>query len=175
MTGAHPPFSGVLRRLRRRVAALAALCALGSLTGCYTFSGATLPGYLKTVRIHPVQNRTLDPAFAEQFMREVVRGFEERSSLRAVNTGGDCDLQITLEKYSHAPYLTSGKVTDFRLDVSASVRFYDQVKKELIYEEKNLPGFASYSVDKGETEADGQAVVIEAMVALLLDKTVSGW
>lgn len=149
---------------------------LWSFPGCYTFSGTTLPGHLKTIQINPAINQTLDPALAERLTQAVIRGFENRSSLRAVNENGHCELKLVLSTYSHTPYNTSGSdVTDYRIDLSVAVQFYDHIKDKILFEEKSLPGFATYSIVKAQTELDGQKLAIDNIVELILDNTISGW
>lgn len=145
-------------------------------SGCYTFSGTTLPGHLKTIKINPVINQTLDPILAENLTQELVRGFQSRSSLRQVNTDGHSELTVTLTSFTRSPYTTSGAaVTAYQLNLVAAVKFYDHVKGQMIYEEPKLPGYAIFDINRGETESQGLSKAVSEMVNLILDKTVSGW
>ncbi len=146
------------------------------LSGCYTFTGTTLPGHLKTIQVEPVVNQTLDPILAERLTRALIDGFQGRSALRAVNQNGHCLLVTTLKTYTHEIYNTSGQdVIDYRIDISASVRFVDVVKNKVLFEEENLPGFGTYSIRDNQTESTGQQAAIENLVDLILDNTISGW
>ncbi|MFC1584699.1 LptE family protein [Fibrobacterota bacterium] len=146
------------------------------LTGCYTFTGTTLPSHLKTIHVEPVINQTLDPVLAEKLTKAIIDGFRSKSSLRAVNKNAHCQLTAILKSYSHDVHNTSGAdVTEYRIDISVQVRFHDNVKNETIFEEENLPGFATYAVKKGETEASGQQLAIDNIVEIILDNTISGW
>ncbi|MEO6098039.1 MAG: hypothetical protein ABIW76_21195, partial [Fibrobacteria bacterium] len=94
----------------RHAAALAWLLAVALLffaAGCYSFSGTTLPTHLKTVRIDPVGNRTLESALADRITQGLEEGFRSRSNLRKVNEGGDAELICILTDYSHRPQTTS--------------------------------------------------------------------
>lgn len=146
------------------------------LWGCYSFSGTTLPAHLRTVRIPPVGNRTLESALADRVTQGLEDGFRRRSNLRRVNDGGDAELICTLTDYRHSPQSTSGdKVTSYRVDILASIRFVDRVKGDTLYQDDRVPGFGEYHVERGQTEQVGQAIAIENLVKVVLDNTVSGW
>jgi hypothetical protein len=40
------------------------------LAGCYSFSGSTLPSHLRTIQIHPVENKTLEDSLPDRVTRE---------------------------------------------------------------------------------------------------------
>lgn len=168
--------ASLLRLLPRAAAAgLAGLC-LALLGGCYSFSGTTLPPHLRTIHILPVVNRTLESSLADRVTQGLADGFSKRSNLRRVNDDGDAELLCVLTDYSHRPQSTSGeKVTSYRVDILASIRFVDRVKGDTLYKDDRVPGFGQYFIDRGENEATGQAQAIESLVKVVLDNTVSGW
>ncbi len=147
-----------------------------ALAGCYSFSGTTLPKHLRTVRIDPVGNKTLESALADQITQGLEEGFRSRSNLRKVNDGGDAELVCILTDYSHRPQTTSGAtVTSYRVDMLVSVLFIDRVKGDTLYKDDHVPGYGTYAVDKGETEETGKKLAVESMVKVILDNSVSGW
>jgi hypothetical protein len=166
-------------RFRTSATAAALACLLAAsliLGGCYSFSGTTLPSHLKTVRIDPVGNRTLESALADQITQGLEEGFRSRSNLRKVNDGGDAELICILTDYSHRPQSTSGStVTSYRVDMLVSVRFIDKVKGDTLYKDDHVPGYGLYAVDKGETEETGKKQAVENLVKVVLDNSVSGW
>lgn len=157
------------------LAALLGWAAL-ALSGCYSFSGTTLPSHLRSIRIPPVANKTLEPDIADRVTRGLEDGFRRRSNLRRVNEGGDAELICTLTDYSHRPLTTSGdRVTTYRVDMMVAVLFVDRVKGDTLYKDDRVPGFGQYSIDKGETEETGQRLALESLVKVVLDNTVSAW
>ena len=175
------PRAPVLSGTRGAWGALAALftalfLAVSALAGCYSFSGTTLPGHLRTVRIDPVANRTLESALADRITQGLEEGFRSRSNLRKVNEGGDAELICVLTDYSHRPQITSGAtVTSYRVDILVSVRFVDRVKGDTLYKDDHVPGYGLYAVDKGETEETGKRQAVESLIKVVLDNSVSGW
>ncbi|MDB5051660.1 MAG: hypothetical protein JWO30_4731 [Fibrobacteres bacterium] len=158
-----------------RLLSLPAAAALLA-AGCYSFSGTTLPAHLRTVRIDPVENKTLESALADQITQGLEEGFRSRSNLRKVNEGGDAELRCVLTDYSHRPQTTSGAtVTSYRVDLLVSVLFIDRVKGDTLYKDDHVPGYGTYAVDKGETEETGKRLAVESLVKVVLDNSVSGW
>jgi hypothetical protein len=152
------------------------LSTLAVLTGCYSFSGSTLPSHLRTLRIYPIENRTLEAALPDRIYLGLQDGFRSRSSLRPVNTNADAELYGTLVQYSHVPLTTSGSnVTQWRVDILVKAVFIDRVKGDTLYADDRIPGYAAYTPDLGETEETGRARAIESVVKVVLDNTVLAW
>ncbi|HLP40952.1 MAG TPA: hypothetical protein VK465_05555, partial [Fibrobacteria bacterium] len=57
----------------------ALLAGLAVLSGCYSFSGSTLPAHLRTIHIPQAQNRTLKPELADRVTRGLEEGFRNRT------------------------------------------------------------------------------------------------
>jgi hypothetical protein len=159
-----------------RVAPWFALTCLMGFSGCYTFSGTTLPVQLRTMRILPVENQTLESALPDRIAQGLEEGFRQRTNLRRVNEGGDAELTTVLKSYAHRAQSVSGdKISTYRVDLLLSVVFVDRVHDDTLYKEDQVPGYGFYSIDKGETEEAGQKLAIESAVKVILDHAVSGW
>ncbi len=164
------------QQISKQVFLFSMLASLFCFIGCYTFSGTTLPAHLKTVLIQPAENQTLEPVLADDLTKALMEGFRVRSNLRQLNAGGDCELNVTLKQYSHrALSLSQDLVTSYRIDLILSVKFMDKVKNQILYEETNLPSYAQYSPQAGETETLGKQRAVESAVKVILDNTVAGW
>ena len=156
------------------LALIPGLCLL--LTGCYSFSGSTLPAHLRTLRIHAVENRTLESSLPDRILRGLQDGFRSRSNLRQVNGAADAELFGTVTQYSHEPQSTAGSsVTTWRVDILFKAVFIDRVRGDTLYSDNGIPGYGYYSPDAGETEETGRAKAIDALVKVVLDNTVSAW
>jgi len=146
------------------------------LVGCYTFSGTTLPAHLRTLRIKPIENKTLESSLPDRIAQGLEEGFRQRTSLRRVNEGGDAELVSVLKSYSHRPQSVSGdKVTSYRVDILMGVVFLDRVKGDTIYKDDQVQGYGAYQIEIGQTEETGQKLAVENLVKVVLDHTVSGW
>jgi hypothetical protein len=165
----------ILKRSKVQRVLLGAYCLFG-LFGCYTFSGSTLPSHLRTVNVLPIDNKTLQPALAQDLRQAVIDGFNRSSSMRLVPSRGNCDLKLVLKSYDQKPFNISGNdITDYQINLVVGVEFIDNVKNEILFQEENLPGYATYSVTSGETETTGKERAVSALVETILDNTVSGW
>ncbi len=152
------------------------VAAAAFLAGCYSFSGSTLPPHLRTLQIHPVENRTLEPAVPDRIHRGLQDGFRTRSNLRQVNQDADVELYGTLLQYTHAPQSTAGAaVTTWRVDILFSAVFVDRVRGDTLYKDDRIPGYAFYTPDIGETEETGRTRAVESLVNVVLDNTVLAW
>lgn len=146
------------------------------LTGCYSFSGSTLPSHLRTIQIHPVENKTLQAALPDRVTRGLQDGFRSRSNLRQVNQNGNAELFGTLIQYSHTPQSTAGAdVTTWRVDILFKAMFVDRVRGDTLYNNAAVQGYGAYTPDKGETEETGQARAIANLVQTIVDNTVLAW
>jgi hypothetical protein len=158
------------------VSLLVLVLVASALTGCYSFSGSTLPAHLKTLQIHPVENRTLESSLSDRIFLGLQEGFRSRSSLRPVNGGADAELYGTLLQYSQQPLSTSGtNVTQWRVDIIFKAVFVDRVRGDTLYADDRIPGYATYTPDLGETEEIGRTRAIEKLVKTVLDQTVLAW
>ena len=147
-----------------------------SFTGCYSFSGSTLPSHLRTLRVYPVENRTLEPTLPDRIFRDLQDGFRSRSSLRPVNSAADAELYGTLLQYTHQPQSTAGSsVTTWRVDILFRAVFVDRVRGDTLYADDRIPGYGFYTPDNGETEETGRARAVENLVKVVLDNTVLAW
>ena len=155
-----------------------ALCAF-SLVGCYSFTASTLPSHIKTVQIHEVDNKTLDPVLGNVLRDSIVRMFKENAGgVRLVNENANADFELTLLSYTNKPenYNTSDQVETYRVTMKVNVRFYDNVKDKLIYEGKNLSADGVYDVLKNESEdRHGQARAIEKLQDLIITNALAKW
>ena len=154
----------------------AALTAAFALTGCYSFSGSTLPTHLRTLQIFPVENRTLEAGLPDRVARGLQDGFRSRSNLRQVNQNGNAELYGTVMQYSHTPQSTAGtNVTTWRVDILFRAVFVDKVRGDTLYNNPQIQGYGAYTPDNGETEETGRARAIEDLVKTIVDNTVLAW
>ena len=159
--------------------ACAVLVVAGVLTGCYSFTASTLPSHIKTVQIHEVEDKTLDPVLANNIHTAVVEMFKKNAGgVRLVNEDANADFQITLLSYTNKPenYNSNSDVETYRVTIRVTVKFYDNVKERIIYENKSLSAEGVYDVQKNEAEdRHGQARAIEKLQDLIIANALAKW
>ena len=151
----------------------------GLLAGCYSFTASTLPSHIKTVQIHEVEDKTLDPVLANNIHTAVVDMFKKNAGgVRLVNENANADFEITLLSYTNKPenYNSNSDVETYRVTIRVSVKFYDNVKDRIIYESKSLSADGTYDIQKNESEdRHGQARAIEKMQDLIVSNALAKW
>ena len=151
----------------------------GLLSGCYSFTASTLPSHIKTVKIHEVEDKTLDPVLANNIRAGVLEMFRKNAGgVRVVNDNANADFEMTLLSYTNKPenYNSSSDVETYRVTIRVSVKFYDNVKERVIYESKSLSAEGTYDVQANETEdRHGQTRAIEKLQDLIITTALAKW
>jgi len=159
--------------------ALVAGALMCVLAGCYSFTASTLPSHIKTVQIHDVEDKVLDPVLANDIHTAVVEMFKKNAGgVRLVNEEANADFEITLLSYTNKPenYNSNSDVETYRVSIRVSVKFYDNVKERIIYENKSLSADGVYDVQKNEAEdRHGQARAIEKLQDLIIANALAKW
>ncbi|MFW5775386.1 MAG: LPS assembly lipoprotein LptE [Chitinivibrionales bacterium] len=157
-----------------------ALCALWSVgCGVYTFSGSTLPQYLKSVDIPLFVNKSLQPDIAEQITEQVNAEVLESNLLRIVSEDGDATLQGAVLSYSNDPYTYESEdvravdVEEYVVNIRVQIEFIDNVKNEPLFE-GIVEGEGVYDFEN-ETEEIGRERAIDDIVEQVLNQSVQGW
>lgn len=155
------------------------LLATLALSGCYSFTASTLPSHIKTVNIHEVEDKTLDPVLANDIHTAVVDMFRKNAGgVRLVNEEASADFEISLLSYTNKPenYNSNSDVETYRVTIRVSVKFYDNVKDRIIYESKSLSADGTYDVASNETEdRHGQKRAIEKLQDLIISNALAKW
>ena len=151
----------------------------GLLSGCYSFTASTLPSHIKTVRIHEVEDKTLDPVLANNIREGVVEMFRKNAGgVRLVTGDATADFEMTLLSYTNKPenYTSGSEVETYRVTMKVNVRFFDNVTEKMIYKGENLSADGTYDVLQNETEdRHGQARAIEKLQDLIVANALAKW
>jgi hypothetical protein len=166
------------RQLLINVGVLAAAVAIAG-CGVYTFSGSTLPGYLKTVDIPLFGNQSLQPDVAEELTTELNTQILSSNLLRIVAADGDATIQGRVVGYTHNPYTYGAEgfrdvtVTQYAVSISVDVTFMDNRKNEPLYKGV-VKGEGIYNLDS-ENEDTGRRRAIEEVIEQILQNSVQSW
>ncbi|PWJ62507.1 MULTISPECIES: LptE family protein [unclassified Fibrobacter] len=171
----------MLKSLRTSQALLFVFLALcvTFLSGCYSFTASTLPSHIKTVNIHEVDDKTMDAVLANDIRAAVLDMFKKNAGgVRVVNGEAHSDFEITLLSYTNKPmdYNSNSDVETYRVTIRVGVKFYDNVKERIIYENKSLSAEGTYDVQANETEdRHGQKRAIEKLQDLIITNALAKW
>ena len=67
------------RNKSRLLSFVAATLFVFFLSGCYSFTASTLPSHIKTVKIHEVEDKTMDPVLANNIRAGVLDMFKKNA------------------------------------------------------------------------------------------------
>ncbi|MCL2101523.1 MAG: LPS assembly lipoprotein LptE [Fibromonadales bacterium] len=149
------------------------------LLSCYSFTATTLPAHIRTVNIADVDYRSFDPVIGNRLkdgLRELFR--INAPAVRIINDNADADFTVALLSYSNRPeaHSSSATVETYRVTMGVSVSFYDNVRKKMIYENRNVQAIGSYDVQKNESEAmHGQERAIRALQEIIVANALAKW
>ena len=169
-----------MKKLRvKSILILFLMASLGGVFGWYSFTASTLPSHIKTVQIHEVDNKTLDPVLGNTLKDSVEKMFRKNAGgVRLVNSDADADFELTLLSYTNKPenYTSSSEVETYRVTMKVNVRFYDNVKEKMIYKGENLSADGTYDVLQNETEdRHGQSRAIAKLQDLIIANALAKW
>ncbi len=146
--------------------------------GVYTFSG-NVPGHLKTMAIMNFENQTAEFGIVELLFDTIEEEFRSDNSLKITDVkNADSIISGVITNISDVPstYDANETVQEYKITVTALVRFEDRVKGTVVWEE-NLSGYGIYPFSGGSS-AERDKGIEEAVSKLsqdILNKTVSGW
>ncbi len=157
--------------------ALLVLVSAGMGCGIYSVKGSMAP-HLKTVAVPLFDNRTAEFRVAEDLTDAVISSFTRDNSLKIADRGAaDVLVEGTIVQIDEraGAFDQSESVQDMKIYLSVQIKCTDQVKRELLWQER-LTHFGSFDPSQGP-EARNEAL-IEAMDKVsqdVLNKTVANW
>lgn len=155
------------------------VCIVFLKCGVYTFSGSTLPSYLKTVTIPLFINKSLQPEVAEYITSELSKKIEDDNILRPVSRDGDAIIEGKVLTYTNKPHIYDSKsfrdvdVSSYAVTISVEIEFMDNKKDKALYK-GTVTEEGIYDFEK-ETEEDGRRRAIEKIINKILQKSIQSW
>ena len=149
------------------------------LWGCYSFTGGSVPGHLKTLNISNVNDLSSfgNPEYKDLLTQSIIDNFQKDNSFNLVETGGDARLNVSISSIRETPIAVSpGELeTERRVDVVCEAEFFDVVKQKSVFK-KSFPNNKVYSVSEGQVGRDSAIrEVIGRLAEDILLAVVSGW
>jgi hypothetical protein len=169
-------------RLQVFAAALVSV-ALGAASCAYTTSTALLPSHLKTVAVPVFENGTTEYTLEQEVTDAVIARFVADNHLRVVDErSADSVIKGRITVYQNAVFGFSqaAEAQEYRVTVSASVTFKDQIKNRELWSEPNLVKTANYYVvdtpgAAAKTEIDGRKEAVAKLAEEIVARSVEGW
>lgn len=156
------------------------ILALGLiLTSCYSFTGGTLPEYMKTIYIGSVTDNSGfgKPSYKNDLTRLLLDKFKSDNSLRIVEDNGDSKLFVIIRDIQDATMtIKPGELeSERKITVTCEAEFYDAVKKKSLWKRK-FQNYSVYPVTDLQFGRDNAVTrAIDNISDDILLAVVSGW
>ncbi|MEX2115305.1 MAG: LptE family protein [Bacteroidota bacterium] len=154
--------------------------SIGLISGCYSFSGGTVPPHLKTIAIPIVQDQSGygDPALKDLFTLQLVDIFTSDGSLTlSERVGADAVLETVVIAVTETPTVVKPgeQVAERRISVTAHVVFTDVKLRKTIWE-KDFSQWGDFPSGAGPTKRnEGVQEAVRKLTEDILNETVAGW
>lgn len=152
------------------------------LSGCYSFTGGTIPPHLKTLNIGNVSDNSGygNPLYKETLTTLLIDKFRRDNSFTLVEYGGDAKLSITINSIAESVMTVEagnrGEIENERkITVSCNVEYFDAVNKKVIWN-KSFSNYNVYRLTDAQTGRDNAvSKALEQTGEDILMAVVSGW
>lgn len=152
------------------------------LTGCYSFTGGSVPPHLKTIYIAAVKDNSGygNPIYKQSLTQLLIDRFRNDNSLKVVGVGGDARLEVSIASINDQPQTittsSSGTLENERkITVNCSVKYYDAVEKKEIWN-KRVSNYNIYDLSNAQqARNDAVGEVLNQLSDDIVLAVVSGW
>lgn len=145
--------------------------------GCirYSFTGSTLPSYIKSVNIPLVENRSTEIGLEEKLRESVYSSFSSINLLQITEGTADSELRLAINSYRNVPdeYDASGNVKSYKVVLDVSVNFLDLKENDPLFE-GIIQGLGVYN-HLSESEETGVQTALKMINEIIINNTISGW
>jgi hypothetical protein len=155
------------------------LALAGTLTGCYSFTGGSIPEHLKTLSIPLVDDASGfgNAQLRENLTQQLVQAFRRENAFRLVQENADATLEVRIANVNEitATVQQGEAERDKQVIVSVNVAYHDRVKQKLVWEKQFAPP-QTYTIASGLQGRD--AAIERALRQIATDillAVVSGW
>lgn len=168
-----------LMRGRIFVLCLAGCFLLSTLTGCYSFTGGSIPPHLKTLSIPLADDASGfgQPQLRELLTQQILQAFRRDNAFTLVEDRADAVLTVTIANISEetATVQQGEAERDKKVVVTANVVYEDRVKQKVIWQ-KPMPATIAYDIASGLQGRDAALQrALQQIANDILLSVVSGW
>lgn len=147
----------------------------------YSFTGASIPPGVKTIRIENFPNNALliNPTLSQELTDALRNKFQSQTSLILVNEGGDLVITGEISDFNTRP--TAIQADDVaalnRLTITIKVSFINNVDKSQSFQNQTFSRFDEYPSTQDLLSVQDVLVklIIEQLVEDVFNKTVVNW
>lgn len=150
------------------------------LSGCYSFTGGSVPEHLKTITLAPIEDNSGFgfPEVQNILAIELADSFRTDNSLQIVDAGGDAILTVRISSISdQTTSAGAGELeTEKRLTISLNADYYDNVKQKDIFKNQSFSNYLNYDINNAQANRNEAArEILEQLSNDILLAVISGW
>lgn len=148
----------------------------------YGFSGGGLPAHVRTVAILPFDNRTGEPALAQEVSDAITQAVQGRLGLRAASeSNADAIVRGEIVRYepdiplSYEAGQGQVEVTRRRVQITVNVEIFDQRQGKAIWQRNGLTVDGEYQQTQANGEVAGRRLALQKLVNDVVEGAQSQW
>ena len=173
-------FYSLIRNILSRIVLLICMFVMVQMSGCYSFTGGSVPDHLKTLQIAPVGDNSGygNPAFKDKLSQQLFQKFKNDNSFSLIDRNGNARLNVTINGITdQTTVINPGELeSERKITVSCEVEYFDAVKKKQIWK-KQFSNYGIYNVASNAQQNRITAVetALDRISDDILIAVVSGW
>jgi hypothetical protein len=147
----------------------------------YSFTGASIPPQVQTIRIEQFPNNSLlvNPTLTVEFTDQLRSKFQSQTNLNIVTQGGDLVIEGEISDYGTSPAAIQGddRAALNRLTITVKVTFVNTFDETQSFNNQTFSRYVDYPSDVDLNAISDEYVleVIEILVDDIFNKTVVNW
>ena len=150
-----------------------------TISGCYSFTGGTIPEHLKTLQIQSVTDNSNfgNPEYKIDLEIALNNNFIKDNSFEISDNDADAKLIVSIYSILETTNTVSqGELeSEKRITLTCSVEYYDNVNKKQIWK-KNFSSYGLFDVNQAFTARnETMQTIIKQIAEDILLSVVSGW
>lgn len=149
------------------------------LSGCYSFTGSSIPGHIKTIHISSIRDNSGygNPNYREMLTQSIIDNFRRDNSLELVESASDSRLNIIISSIrDEISTVQAGELEKERkMTITCEAEYIDNVKRTSFWK-KNFSIYSVYNIDNAQANRE-QAIseILQQISEDIMLAVVSGW
>lgn len=154
--------------------------AMGSCSGGYSFTGASIPPEAKTISVQNFPNyaATINPTLSQSLSDELRNMFQSQTNLAVTNGDGDLQLSGEITEYGTraSAISSSDEVATNRFTITVRVTFVNNIDPKANFEQ-SFSRYADYNaqLDFSSVESGLTSSIVTQLCEDIFNKAVVNW
>lgn len=149
------------------------------ITGCYSFTGSSIPEHIKTIYISSIRDNSGygNPNYREMLTQNIIDNFRRDNSLELVEGASDSRLNIVITTIrDETSTVKAGELEKERkMTVVCEAEYIDNIKRISLWK-KSFSNYSIYNIENAQVNRE-QAItdILQQISEDIMLAVVSGW